>query len=163
MCLDLVYRNSRSEYLVDFSYLAIKDKMLINKVFEDENEINGVNYGGIFDTYLWLKLEDLEGETILTALINYNDCGDVPYSEQTFKSSLQSELTALWNEELWSDLYSNVLDMFVDCVHLSGFWGTYIGSLIDEAVSSPGKYYCQVTDFGMHLPSEDYIHPEFDN
>ncbi len=59
MCLDLVYRNSRTEYLVDFSYLAINDKMLINKVFEDENGMNGVNYGGLFDSYLWLKMEDL--------------------------------------------------------------------------------------------------------
>ena len=35
--------------------------------------------------------------------------------------------------------------------------------LIDETLSTPGKYYCQITDFGMHLPSKDYIHPEFDN
>ncbi len=76
---------------------------------------------------------------------------------------MQGELTALWNEELWSDLYSNVLDMFVDSVQVSGFWETYIGELIDETLSTPGRYYCQVTDFGMHLPSEDYIHPEFDN
>ena len=48
MCLDLVYRNSRTEFLVDFSYLAIQDKMLINKVHEDENEMNGINYGGLF-------------------------------------------------------------------------------------------------------------------
>ena len=162
MCLDLVYRNSRTEFLVDFSYLAIQDKMLINKVHEDENEMNGINYGGLFDSYLWLKMEDLEGNTILTALINYYNCDDLPYSEETFKESLQGELTALWNEELWSDLYSNILDMFVDSVQVSGFWGTYIGELIDNTLSTPGRYYCQVTDFGMHLPSEDYIHPEFD-
>ena len=159
MCLDLTYRNSRSEFLVDFSYLAIGDKMIVNKVREDENIVNGINYGGFFDNYLWLKLEDTSGRTILTALINYDD---LPYSEETWKSSLQGQLTALWNEEMWSDLYSNVLDMFIDSTYTTGFNGTYIGELIDETLSSPGRFYCQVVDFGMHLPDADYIHPEFD-
>lgn len=161
MCLDLLYRNSKSEFLVDFSYLAIRDKMIVNKVHEDdgENSMNGVNYGGLFENYLWLKLEDTEGETILTALINY---ADLPYSKETFPDSLQGNLTALWNEEMWDDLYSNVLDMFLDSTYTTGFNGTYIGDLIDETLSTPGKFYCQVTDFGMHLPDADYIHPEFD-
>ncbi len=159
MCLDLTYRNSRSEFLVDFSYLAIRDKMIVNKVREDANIVNGINYGGFFDNYLWMKLEDASGRTILTALINYDD---LPYSEETWKSSLQGQLTALWNEEMWSDLYSNVLDMFMDSTYTTGFNGTYIGELIDETLSSPGRFYCQVVDFGMHLPSELEIHPEFD-
>lgn len=159
MCLDLTYRNSKSEFLVDFSYLAIRDKMIVNKVHEDENEINGINYGGLFENYLWLKLEDTTGEKILTALINYDD---IPYSNDTFWNSLQGQLTTLWNEELWDELYSNVLDMFLDSIYTTGFAGTYIGELIDAALSTPGKFYCQVTDFGMHLPDTDYIHPEFD-
>lgn len=164
MCLDLIYRNSKSEFLVDFSYLAIQDKMIVNKVYEDEDEtspntMNGINYGGIYENYLWLKLEDTNGDTILTTLINYDD---LPYNEETFGGSLQGQLTALWNEELWRDLYSNVLDMFLDSIYTAGFAGTYIGELIDVSLSAPGKFYCQVVDFGMHLPSEDYIHPEFD-
>lgn len=105
MCLDLTYRNSRSEFLVDFSYLAI-----VNKVREDENIVNGINYGGFFDNYLWMKLEDASGRTILTAL---------------------------WNEEMWGDLYSNVLDMFIDSTYTT----TYIGELIDKTLSSPGRFY----------------------
>lgn len=159
MCLDLLYRNSKSEFLVDFSYLAIRDKMIVNKVHDDKIDISGINYGGLFENYLWLKLEDISGETILTALINYDD---LPYTEETFHNSLQWNLTALWNEEMWVDLYSNVLDMFLDSTYTTGFNGTYIGDLIDEALSTPGKFYCQVTDFGMHLPDAEYIHTEFD-
>ena len=52
--------------------------------------------------------------------------------------------------------------MCLDSTYTTGFNGTYIGELIDETLSSPGKFYCQVVDFGIHLPDADYIHPEFD-
>lgn len=159
MCTELTYRNSPSEFQVDFSYLAVRDKMIINKVYEDDEEMNGINYGGLYENYLWFKLEDTDGDTILTVLINYND---LPYSEETFWGSLQGELTTLYNEELYSDLYSNILDMFLDAVYITGFSGTYIGELIDEALSTPGRFYCRTVDFGMHLPEADNIHPEYD-
>lgn len=159
MCTELTYRNSPSEFLVDLSYLAIRDKMIVNKVYEDDTEINGINYGGLYENYLWFKLEDTKKNTVLTALINYDD---LPFSEETFWCSLQGQLTTLYNEELYSDLYSNVLDMFLDAVYISGFSETYIGELIDKSLSTPGRFYCRTVDFGMHLPSEDYIHPEFD-
>ena len=56
MSSDSTYRDSDSEYMLDYSYLAIKDKMIVNKVFEDKMSTNGINYGGNFleQGYIWV-------------------------------------------------------------------------------------------------------------
>ena len=86
MCLDLLYRNSSSEYMVDFSYLAVKDKILVNKVYESEDEIK---YSGNFENYLWMRLENSKGEPVLTTLINYDDIECDFKDKESFWKTLQ--------------------------------------------------------------------------
>ena len=157
MCLELNYRNSSSNCLVDFSYLAVKDKMIVNKVFEDDDIMNGINYGGYYpEGYLWIRFENKDKEPVLTALINY------AYSEE-WEGSLQQALTNISNEEeLQEETIDNIVEMFRDAIDFSGFSGTYIGELIDEAVPEIETIFYRVVDFGMHLPSYDDLHPYYD-
>lgn len=156
MCLELTYRNSPSEYMVDYAYLAVKDKMLVNKVFEDDTVINGINYGGDFldEGYVWIRLEK-GGEPLLTALINYSDSSE-------WEGSLQQSLTFLYNDDLYGELVNNVIDMMSDANIVSGFSGTYIGELITDAFNESEQIFIQTVDFGMHLPSYDDLHPFYD-
>ena len=162
MCLDLTYRNSRSEFLVDFSYLAIRDKMIVNKVHEDENIVNGINYGGFFENYLWMRLENSKGEPVLTTLINYDDIECDFKDKESFWKTLQGQLTHLSNEEYGDELVYNCAEMLYDTLLVSGFTDTYIGKLIDEALNETQRYYIRTVDFEMHLPSELEIHPFYD-
>lgn len=158
MCLELTYRNSPSNCLVDFSYLAVKDKMLVNKVFEDEDIMNGINYGGQYpeEGYLWIRFENKEGEPVCTALINYAD-------SEKWEGSLQQALTNISNEEeLQVQAIDNIMEMFDDAIDFSGFTGTYIGEIINEAVPEINTIFYRVVDFGMHLPSYDDLHPYYD-
>jgi hypothetical protein len=159
MCLDLLYRNSSSEYMVDFSYLAVKDKILVNKVYESEDEIK---YSGNFENYLWMRLENSKGEPVLTTLINYDDIECDFKDKETFWKTLQGQLTHLSNEEYGDELVYNCAEMLYDTLLVSGFTDTYIGKLIDEALNETQRYYIRTVDFGMHLPSELEIHPFYD-
>ena len=162
MCLDLLYRNSESEFQVDFSYLAVKDKILVNKVFETESEINGINYGGYFDNYLWMRLEDSNGEPLITTLINYYDMECDWEDPTSFWKTLQGQLTQLSNDVDGDDLIYNCMEMFWDATIISGFHETYIGNLINESMEEVASFYIRTVDFGMHLPSELEIHPFYD-
>ncbi len=158
MCLELTYRNSPSECLVDFSYLAVKDKMLVNKVFEDEESLNGICYGGeyIEEGYLWVRFENKDKEPVCTALINYAD-------SEEWEGSLQQALTNISNdEELQVQTINNIMEMFDDAIESCGFEGTYIGEIINEAVPEMHTIFYKVVDFGMHLPSYDNLHPYYD-
>lgn len=159
MCLDLLYRNSSSEYMVDFSYLAVKDKILVNKVYESEDEIK---YSGNFENYLWMRLENSKCEPVLTTLINYDDIECDFKDKETFWKTLQGQLTHLSNEEYGDELVYNCAEMLYDTLLVSGFTDTYIGKLIDEALNETQRYYIRTVDFGMHLPSELEIHPFYD-
>lgn len=159
MCLDLLYRNSSSEYMVDFSYLAVKDKILVNKVYESEDEIK---YSGNFENYLWMRLENSKGEPVLTTLINYDDIECDFKDKESFWKTLQRQLTHLSNEEYGDELVYNCAEMLYDTLLVSGFTDTYIGKLIDEALNETQRYYIRTVDFGMHLPSELEIHPFYD-
>lgn len=159
MCLDLLYRNSSSEYMVDFSYLAVKDKILVNKVYESEDEIK---YSGNFENYLWMRLENSKGEPVLTTLINYDDIECDFKDKESFWKTLQGQLTHLSNEEYGDELVYNCAEMLYDTLLVSGFTDTYIGKLIDEALNETQRYYIRTVDFGMHLPSELEIHPFYD-
>lgn len=158
MCLEMIYRNSPSEYMVDYAYLAVKDKMIVNKVFEDENSINGIYYGGHFpdEGYVWVRIEDKNSEPLLTALINYSDI-------EEYEGSLCQQLTSLSNEELFDELTDNIVEMIIDADIISGFSRTYIGKLIEEAFNEDGScIFIRTVDFGMHLPSYDDLHPFYD-
>ena len=159
MCLDLLYRNSSSEYMVDFSYLAVKDKILVNKVYESEDEIK---YSGNFQNYLWMRLENSKGEPVLTTLINYDDIECDFKDKESFWKTLQGQLTHLSNEEYGDELVYNCAEMLYDTLLVSGFTDTYIGKLIDEALNETQRYYIRTVDFEMHLPSELEIHPFYD-
>lgn len=159
MCLDLLYRNSSSEYMVDFSYLAVKDKILVNKVYESEDEIK---YSGNFENYLWMRLENSKGEPVLTTLINYDDIECDFKDKESFWKTLQGQLTHLSNEEYGDELVYNCAEMLYDTLLVSGFTDTYIGKLIDEALDETQRYYIRTVDFEMHLPSELEIHPFYD-
>lgn len=159
MCLDLLYRNSSSEYMVDFSYLAVKDKILVNKVYESEDEIK---YSGNFENYLWMRLENSKGEPVLTTLINYDDIECDFKDKESFWKTLQGQLTYLSNEEYGDELVYNCAEMLYDTLLVSGFTDTYISKLIDEALNETQRYYIRTVDFGMYLPSELEIHPFYD-
>lgn len=145
MCAELTYRNSGSEFLVDFSYLAIDDKMIVNKTYNIEDDLKE---GGMFDTYLWIRLEDQDNNPIITALINYQDDGN-----------LQNTLCLLEGDEL----ISNVMDMFEDSIASSGFYQTYIGELLNEALEEVSIFRCRPADFKITEPSEFDMHPFYDS
>ena len=157
MSSNSTYKDSDSEYMVDYSYLAIKDKMIVNKVFEDKMSINGINYGGNFidEGYIWLRLEDKKGEPLLTALINYSDTLE-------YEGSLCEALTELCNNDLGDELIQNTIDMIIDATVVCGFTDTYIGDLIVEAYEECSNISIRTVDFGMHLPSYDDLHPFYD-
>lgn len=162
MCLSLLYRNSKSEFQVDFSYLAVKDKVLVNKVFETETVINGIDYGGYYDNYLWMRLKDSNGCPIMTALINYYDIEYDCEDQTSFWKTLQGQLTQLNNNEFGEDLIYNCMEMFWDATIISGFYETYVGDLINEAFNDVNNFYIRTVDFSMHLPSKLDIHPFYD-
>lgn len=145
MYAELTYRNSGSEFLVDFSYLAIDDKMIVNKTYNIEDDLKE---GGMFDTYLWIRLEDQDNNPIITALINYQDDGN-----------LQNTLCLLEGDEL----ISNVMDMFEDSIASSGFYQTYIGELLNEALEEVSIFRCRPADFKITEPSEFDMHPFYDS
>lgn len=157
MSSNLTYKDSDSEYMVDYSYLAIKDKMIVNKVFEDKMSINGINYGGNFidEGYIWIRLEDKKGEPLLTALINYSDTLE-------YEGSLCEALTELHNNDLGDELIQNTNDMIIDATVVCGFADTYIGDLIAEAYEECSLINIRTVDFGMHLPSYNDLHPFYD-
>jgi hypothetical protein len=87
MCMELMYENSPSKGLVDIAYLAVDDKMLVNKTVE--NEWGGADNFSFFDNEIWLKVHT-GSDKILTALITYDDTVE-------WETSLQKVIVDLGN------------------------------------------------------------------
>ena len=158
MCLELMYENSTSRGLVDFSYLAIDDKMIVDKSHISPKDYDSEyveTHGGFFNAYLLFKLDDSDNKTILTALLNYDDLVE-------WEGSLQQILTNLSNDGLIEALNENIMTMFIDAMHNAGFCGTYVGDLIESALMKGHCWFCRTTDFQMHEASSDDLHPGFD-
>lgn len=158
MCLELTYANSEFNGMVEFAYLAVGDKIIVDhstlERHEDGEEwIN--THGGPFNNHLLVKWDDAENNTVLTALLNYQDI-------DTWDRSLCWALTYLSNHDLGDELIANVIDMYVDALHNAGFCGTYIGDLLEEANQKASMIYVRTVDFQMHEPTAENIHPSFD-
>lgn len=158
MCVELEYVNSDSCGLVEFAYLAVDDKIIINKSFIDTDE-DGEEYvethGGTLHSYLWMQWNDSENNIVLTALLNY-DLND------KYEGSLNEALVHMDNHGLKDELCSNITDMYIDALHNAGFCGTYVGKLLEEANQKSSMIYWRTVDFQMHEPEEGNCHPGYD-
>lgn len=151
MSTESKYKNSESDCLVDIAYLAVNDKVLVNKTYTNEdNELENVSH---FDTQLWVSFHGKE-DSKMTVLLTYDDT-------EEYDSSLQKALTDLSNEDLSEELVQNVFEMLLDALAVSGFNGTYISDLIDDFILYSETVYIRTIDFSMHSP-EDNIHPMCD-
>lgn len=163
MCLELLYENSPNRGIVEFSYLAINDKMIINKSYESPNEDDPEyveTHGGNFNSHILVKF-NAKDDTIMTALLNFEDI-DLDDFEKNWDSSLTKALTDLSNNGFDEELVDNITTMFCDAIQNAGFGGTYIGELIESANQITDNIYIRTVDFQMHVPSNDDLHPGFD-
>ncbi|MHB8098023.1 MAG: hypothetical protein ACYDD5_00325 [Sulfuricurvum sp.] len=151
MSTESKYKNSESDLLVDIVYLAVNDKVLVNKIYTSEDdELENFSY---FDTQLWVSFHG-EKDSKMTVLLTYSDT-------EEYEASLQKDLTDLSNEDLSEELVQNVFEMFSDALTIHGFNGTYISDLIDDFILYSETVYIRTIDFSMHSP-EDNIHPMYD-
>lgn len=147
MCLELLYENSESKYQVDFSYLAINDKIIVNKMLiVDDSEDDY----GFYNNKIFIRLES--EEDIMTMLINYDD----------EDNELLESLLYLQNNDLFDELFSNVIDIVTDTMINYGFTESYIGNEIFSIIEKPLDVIVRLVDFQMNIPEEDNIHPLFD-
>jgi len=169
MCLELSYENSANRGMVEFAYLAVNDKMLINKSYRSPTEDDAEyieTHGGPYNSHIQVKFFS-DGDTVatITALLNFEDIDLGEDEEEFLKSwdlSFNKVLTDLSNAGCMEELFDNIATMFNDAYHNAGFCGTYIGELIDAALNSTDIYNCRTTDFQMHVPSNDDLHPGYD-
>lgn len=151
MSTESKYKNSESDLLVDIVYLAVNDKVLVNKIYTSEDdELENFSY---FDIQLWVSFHG-EKDSKMTVLLTYSDT-------EEYEASLQKALTDLSNEDLGEELVQNVFEMFSDALTIHGFNGTYISDLIDDFMEKHETVYIRTIDFSMHSP-EDCIHPMYD-
>lgn len=158
MCLELTYANSPADGLVEFAYLAVGDKIIINKSqieTDDDGERYVETHGGQYESHLWMQWNDNDGNIILTALLNYHDSDE-------YEGSLNESLVYLDNHGLGDELMSNITDMYIDAFHNAGFCGTYVGELLQDANQKTNMIYWRTVDFQMHEPSKENIHPSYD-
>jgi len=150
MCMELKYRNSKNEFMVDFAYLAIDENMIINKILDDNTSDDFT----LYDNQLWFQIK---GDfNTLTALISYED-------EENYDISLRKDLVDMSNQGFIAEVIDNIIDMFVDALIITGLKDGLINKLISEIFNNENNHYTYRTiDFTMHLPSEDYIHPGYD-
>lgn len=147
MCLELLYENSESKFQVDFSYLAINDKIIVNKMLlVDESE---EDYG-FYNNKIFIRLESKDD--IITMLINYDDEDD----------ELLKSLLYLQNNDLYDELFSNIIDIITDTMVNYGFTESYIGNEIFSIIEKPLDVIVRLVDFQMNLPTENDIHPLYD-
>lgn len=147
MCLELLYENSESKFQVDFSYLAINDKIIVNKMLlVDESE---EDYG-FYNNKIFIRLESKDD--IITMLINYDDEDD----------ELLKSLLYLQNNDLYDELFSNIIDIITDTMINYGFTESYIGNEIFSIIEKPLDVIVRLVDFQMNLPTENDIHPLYD-
>ena len=147
MCLELLYENSESKYQVDFSYLAINDKIIVNKMLiVDDSEDDY----GFYNNKIFIRLES--AEDIMTMLINYDD----------EDNELLESLLYLQNNDLFNELFSNVIDIVTDTMINYGFTESSIGNEIFSIIEKPLDVIVRLVDFQMNVPEENNIHPLFD-
>jgi hypothetical protein len=152
MCLELIYQNSQHAGVVDFSYLAINEKIIVNKTnYGDEEN----PHGGFFNSHLWVQWNNENSNIVITALLNYDDNNE-------WDNSLQKQLVDLQNNDCSKEVVDNIIDMVCDALHNSGFLGTYVGDLFDEAQTNCEMIYFRTVDFLMHEPSNEDKHPGYD-
>lgn len=152
MCLELIYQNSTHVGVVDFSYLAIGDKIIVNKTnYEDDEN----PHGGFFNSHLWVQWNDKDSNITITALMNYDD-------HKEWDDSLQKQLVDLQNNGGSKEVVDNIVDMICDALFNSGFYGTYVGELFDKALSESETIYFRTVDFLMHEPTNEDKHPGYD-
>ena len=147
MCLELLYENSESKYQVDFSYLAINDKIIVNKMLiVDDSEDDY----GFYNNKIFIRLES--AEDIMTMLINYDD----------EDNELLESLLYLQNNDLFNELFLNVIDIVTDTMINYGFTESSIGNEIFSIIEKPLDVIVRLVDFQMNVPEENNIHPLFD-
>ncbi len=163
------YENSANRGMVEFAYLAVNDKMLINKSYRSPTEDDAEyieTHGGPYNSHIQVKFFSAGNTTAtMTALLNFEDIDLGEDEEEFLKSwelSFNKILTDLSNAGCHEELCDNIMAMFNDAYHNAGFCGTYIGELIDSVLNSTDTYNCRTTDFQMHEPSKDDLHPGFD-
>jgi hypothetical protein len=148
-----MYRNSPSEYEVDIAYLAIDDKIFVNKTFENEDGLID-NYAS-YDNEIWIQVKK-ENTPRLTMLLKYYDNDD-------YENSLLNDFVDMYNNGFEEEVFSNIIDMFIDALHVAGFSNTYIGELVNNVMEDENiTIYYRFVDFSMHLPTKDNIHPSYD-
>jgi allophanate hydrolase subunit 1 len=154
--MELIYDNSQSKGMVDIAYLAIDDKMLVNKMYLDSDGVYTKTYSH-YDNELWLRFEskDKESNTMMTLLLTYDDTDE-------WDTSLMKELTNLHNEELFEELYDNEYTMIFDAIFACGFNDTYIGDMIEKSIQENAIVFSRECDFMMWLPSKNELHPLYD-
>lgn len=157
MCLELTYENSPGAGLVEFAYLAVGDKIIINKSYleTDDGEEFVNTHGGQYESHLWTQWNDIDNKIVLTALLNYHDSDE-------YEGSLNEALVQLDNHGLSDELMSNITSMYIDAFHNAGFRGTYVGELLEEANQKANMIYWRTVDFQMHEPCKENIHPSYD-
>ena len=163
MCLELLYENFENRGMVDFSYLAINDKMIVDKSYYSPNEDDSdyiETHGGYYNSHIQVKFY-ADDTTVMTALLNFEDV-DLEDFELMWDKSLTKALTDLSHANLYDELLDNVMAMFNDACYNAGFYGTYIGELIDSVSEISDNFYCRTVDFQMHVPSKEDLHPGFD-
>ena len=153
-----IYEDSPAKGLVEFSYLAIDDKIIVDKskIVEDEDGYKYLEtHGGQYESHLWSQWNDKDDKIIVTMLLNYHD-------SSTWSDSLNEQLVQLENRGLYDALQDNIVDMYLDAFRNAGFTGTYISQLLVNANNATETVYWRTVDFQMHEADKDNIHPGYD-
>lgn len=157
MCMELNYENSHSKGLVDIAYLAIGDKMIVNKTFIDEdNGYEELKNFSHFDAELYIRYDSEDGNSKpMTMLLTYDDIDN-------WDLSFQKQLTDMSNMDLNEELYECIFEMMLDAMTNCGFHDTCVSDLIFEAIETNPTFFQRTTDFMMHQPTNDDLHPWYD-
>lgn len=164
MCMELIYENSPSKDTVKFDYLAVGENILINE------------YDGECGKQVWARFEQ-EDEPVMTALISFEDVDvdKIELGEDLAKHfsdwsskwkwfTLQGQLTNLYNNEMFEELYYNFRDMIEDSLAVCDL-NEDLKSVVNEVVNEDCYVKMTTVDFCMHKPDdfgELEIHPGYD-
>lgn len=152
MCIELTYMNSPSFGYTEFTYLAVGDKVIVDKSIESEDQYN---YDYSYEGTALLKFSK-DGQTVLTALMTYPDYQD-------YENSVCKQLVDLQNEDMNDEVLDNLMDMFHDAAYQSGFIGkSFVWELIEKSLVDMNQVSWRLVDFETHRPENDNIHPDYD-
>lgn len=162
MCMNLLYKNSPNNGEVDIAYLAINDKMLINKTYMNDCYLENYSF---FNNEILVWGKNKVGATIFTLLLTFNDV-EFDWEDENSEwriETLQGQLTTLSNENMMDELFDNLFDMISDAIHINGITeNTYLHKLFMQAFNNVNLFYQRTVDFNMHEPTQDNIHPMYD-